>query len=476
MASDSTQTTDTSQRKRTRVTVSKDKLTAMLVINRPEAHEPEITLEEIMADLEGANIVHGIDKVLVTKCLEDKVYDTPIKVATGTPPKKGTDTSFEYLFQTTDRYQPQEGEDGRIDYRDMKYILNTTKDTVLVRMTSPTEGVPGKSVTGMDVRAAGGRNIPFESGENTRVSENGEELIANVDGAIIFSHGKVSVKDVLTIRGDVDYKVGNIDAVGSVKVAGNVFAGFIIKVGGDLEINGNVEDCTIKTNGNILVKGGFFGNGDGVMEAGGDITLKYAQGQRISAGNDLIVGGELVNCHATAKRNILVEGKKGTIVGGEVSAGNEIRTTVAGSDAGTATVLAVAYNAKLMRQYQDVIHERDRLKADYKRVKESLTSLYRLQMDGKLNAAQSVILKKLEEFAKDVPSAQETLEVNKKELENKIAQLKDAKIIVEGSLFPGVQIHVGVLVREIMEELKTCKLTGDGHKVVLSKFDRNTDL
>ncbi len=454
-----------------RVTMTKDRLSAMVIIKAPDESEPDITPEELAQALTDAGVVNGINQDLLVTSLFEKQYDTPITIAKGVPAQKGLDTAFEYLFETEHKCQPQEDEDGRINYRDMNYIQNTTKDTVLVRATPPTEGVPGKGVDGKEIAAPRGRKIPLEVGDGTVISEDGSELLAKVDGAILFSHGKVSVRDVMVIKGDLDYSVGNIDAVGSVKITGKVFTGFTLNVGGDLEISDNVEDCTINCKGNILVRGGFFGSGEGIMHADGDITLKHAQGQKITSGGTITVGGELINCHVTAKENVLVKGKKGKIVGGEINAGKQIRASVIGSEAGTATVLTVAYDAKLMREYHEAVHEKQRLEADQERVKESLTSLYRLQLDGKLTPQQTQVLQKLDDFNKGVPQAVERLEQKMTELEEKMKELRDAKIIVEGTLYAGVKAHIGVLAREIEEDVKACLLTGDGSRVEMSRFD-----
>jgi hypothetical protein len=41
----------------------------------------------------------------------------------------------------------------------------------------------------------------------------------------------------------------------------------------------------------VLVRGGFFGSGKGIIVAGGDVTVKYAENQKIRAGGTIYVGG-----------------------------------------------------------------------------------------------------------------------------------------------------------------------------------------
>lgn len=470
MTNKSATSTETSTRRRIRVTVSKDRLTAMMAIKGPDPGDPEITVDEVMAALKEAGVGYGIQEDVVSKTVADKVYDTPVKVADGDPPQKGEDTKFEYCFDTDLQGTPKQDEDGRIDYRDISFVQNVEKGAVLARRTLPTPGTNGKGVDGKEIIAARGRDLPIKYGANTSVSSDGLELTATVAGAIVFRNGTISVKDVVVIDKDVDFSVGNIDCNGSVRVRGNIQSGFKLNVGGNLEVSGNVQDCYVDCRGNILVKGGCFGKGEGSIHADGDVMVKYAEGQRISAGNEVIVGGELLNCQVTAKERVWVKGKKGKIIGGEVKAGKEIRASILGSDAGTQTVLTVAFDADLMRKYQDTVNEMERLDADEDRVKASLVELYRLQIDGKLTEAKGAILKKLEDFQRSVPEAVKALEEKKGDIEEKLKQYKDAVIIAEDTIYPGVKAQFGIIYREINEAVKQCRLTLEGNQVVFSEY------
>ncbi|MDH3891283.1 MAG: FapA family protein [candidate division Zixibacteria bacterium] len=466
------QAQSTATRRRIRVTITKDSMKVVIVISRPESEEPNITVEEVRNALTQAGVVYGIDEDVISESVTMAEYEKPIEVAKGQPPVKGSDSEFETFFQTENRFQPQEDEEGRIDYRDMKYIQNTHKGDVLIRRKPPTDGVNGKGVDGREIVAPRGRNIPFNNGENTKVSDDGLELISTVDGAIVYSRGRVSVKDVMVIN-NVDFNVGNIDAVGSLRVSGKINTGFSVNVGGDLEVSGNVDDAKIHVKGNILVRGGFLGAGEGEMHADGDITVKYAVGQKLSAGGSIIVGGELLNCHVTAKDSVVVKGRKGKIVGGEINAGKKIEAAVIGSDAGTVTSLTVAFDAEAMRLFHEARHEISRLKADDERVKENLVQLYKLQMAGKLNDQQKAGLAKLEEFKNSVPDALATVEKRKAEVEERLKKLCDSKIIASEIMHAGVKAHVGVLVKEVDEDLLAVQLSQDGHRIIEEKYKKS---
>lgn len=470
MTTPETQNSGTVTRQRAKVTIAKDNLSASIVLLKPEDHETDFSIEELLKSIEQAGVCFGVEQAQLEQAISKQTYGQPIKFAEGTSPQKGNDTQFKYNFETQREIKPTEDKDGRIDYRDMNFIQNVKKDGILITKMPPTVGVNGKGVDGNEIVAPRGRELPFKREENTVESEDGLQLIATTSGSIVYRNGSVSVKEVTVIPGNVDYSVGNLDCVGSIKINGDVLTGFIIKSGGDIEILGGVENSHIEAEGNIIVKGGCRGMEGGIIKANGDIVVKYAEGMKIEAGNDVIVGGELVNSQVIAKEHVQVKGRKGMIIGGDVKAGKEIRASILGSDAGTATSLSVAYDAELMNRYHKVVQESKRLTEDGKRVKESLVSLYRLQMDNKLDEKKLAILAQLEKFQKSLPDEINNLSEEKKQIEEKLREFKDAQIIGEGTIFPGVKVHFGLIYREIEEAMKSRRFTLEGSSITLSEW------
>jgi uncharacterized protein len=467
--------TQSSTRKRIKIAVPKDHSTAALILLKPIAGEPTHSVEDVTAELEKSGVVYGVDRGEISRAIENRTWDVTIKAAQGVAPQKGKDATFEFCFETNQEHHPELDADGRIDYHNLGFIQNIRSGEVLVKKIPATDGTPGIGVDGKEIAALRGRDLPFKSGSNTKVSDDGLALTATASGAIVYKGGVVSVSDIVNIESDIDFSTGNIETTGTVKVRGDVKTGFIVKAGGNIEIGGNVEDAKIVAEGNILVKGGFFGSGEGEIHAGNDITIKFAEGQRLNAGNDIIVGGELVNCKVVAKNKVVVKGQKGKILGGEVYAAKEIRVPVAGSDAGTVTSLTVAYDANLMKELHRTVAEINRLEADSKRVKESLYALYRLQMNGPLPESKAAALKQLEDFQKGVPAELEVNQKRKTEIVEKLAEYRDARIIIEDRLHPGVVVHFGIVKREFTDELQCAKLLLDGNQVTVSEYKRDRD-
>lgn len=468
------QTKESVKHSRINVTISKDSMTASVIVKKPQSDEPPVKVDEILQALNNEGVVFGINNQMIADIIENKTFNTPVKVADGQRPKRGANSEFKYHFDTAQEHKPQVDPDGRIDYKNINFIQNIEKDGILVTRIPAKPGEPGTNVLGRSIKGPDGSNLPFKYGANTVVSEDGNSLIATCSGAIVFLYNKVSVNDVTLIKGDVDFSVGNLDCRGSVRVTGSVKAGFAIKTDGDLEVNGTVEDANLDVKGNIMIKGGFFGKGSGVMKAGGDVFVKFVEGQKIFALGDVIVGGEVVNCHIESNGNVYVKGAKGKIVGGHTKARKEIKASFLGSEAGTVTELSVAYDPQLMKKYHECQKEMIRLNDDSERIKKVLVELYRLQMDNKLSPEQEGALKKLEDFQNSLPSNLEALETQKRDIEAEMKKLEGAEIVAEKKIYPGVKGHFGLIYREIMEETTRCvlRLDKDNNKIFISEYHK----
>ncbi|MDZ4724396.1 MAG: FapA family protein [candidate division Zixibacteria bacterium] len=468
-----TTASSTAVSQRIKIIVAKDFMSATILLKKLKSEEPPYTFDEIVNELNAADVVSGLDHAEIARVIKEEVFGSPVRVAIGIQPLRGEHAQFTFHFQTSHSFSPKEESDGHIDYKDISFIQNTAEGNLLVSKTLPEPGTAGRTVHGKEILGPSGKDIPFSAGANTKVSDNGLQLLAATGGVILYQAGKVSVNDIFIIKGDIDHTVGNIDCRGSVKVAGDVKAGFSLKVDGNIEIGGNVEDATLIVGGSIFIKGGFFGKGEGHMQAGGDIAIKFAEGQRISAGNDLIVTSEIINCHVVAKGRVLVKGKKGKIVGGDIRADKEIRAPILGSAVGTSTLLTVGYDSDLMTRYHFINKEITRLTDDGERIKNALVNLYKLELNGKLPDDKRAILNELKSFRDSLPDTIAQLTAEKISVEEAIKKLTDARIVAEEILYSGVRATFGLVYRIIFKDIKKCMLSLEGYQVLISELKSN---
>jgi len=446
-----------------------------LRLTEADFKEGKATVEAILDALKKTGVKFGILEDAIEKMVSDNVYEKSVLIARGESKRNGTDAWLEFLFNTETVGSPKEDEDGRIDYKELDFIQNASAGDALVRKHPATKGKAGKSVYGKEISPKTGKDLNIPVGSNTELTENGLELKAKIDGSIVYAGRVVNVEPVQNIRGSIDSSTGNVKCSGSLKVAKDVNSGFRVEVKGDLEISGQVQDAEIYCNGNVIVKGGFYGNGNGKIIAKGDVTVKWCDSQIIQSEGVINIGGEALNCRLYGKKAIIVSGSKGKLAGGEAASQYMIKAPCLGSDGGAKTILKVAFDPQTMRELKEVEAELKRIDEDIQRVKEGLTALYRAEMDGKLDSKKQAVLKKLEQFLQESPEKAAELIENKERLENKLRDIRNATIIAEQAVYSGTKVYFGIVYKELIEPLGPTKFSVDYDTIVPSHYDKRLE-
>ena len=115
------------------------------------------------------------------------------------------------------------------------------------------------------------------AGKNTELSEDGTQLLSKIEGQILVRNDKYNIEQTLTIDGNVDFSIGNLDVTGNLVVQGDICSGFEVRATGDITVNGMIEGASVVAGGNIFVRSGMNGNSKGVLTAGKDIRCKFME-------------------------------------------------------------------------------------------------------------------------------------------------------------------------------------------------------
>lgn len=407
-----------------------------------------LTAEDVRKALKAKGVSTGILAEEVEKIFKESLFDEDIMVAQGTLPQPGQNGKIEFNFRTERDFSPKEDADGRIDFHEVSFLENVQKGQKLCRRIPPTNGKSGRSLLGKEIKAPDGRDSKLPMGPNTEYSKSDgpDVLEASSDGCVTLNQSHlVEVKPMLEIKGDVDFSTGNINFNGTLVVGGDVKAGFSLEVTGDVEIGGSVEDATVKAGGNALVKKGFIGHGKGLIETGGELTLKFAQNQVIRTGGDLILGGELMHCEARVGGNIVASGRKGAIIGGNAMAEGSIEVPQLGSVTYAKTFVHAGCDFKTEERLSEIHRELDKVAENEEKVKKALYALskLRLKLQGNLPAEQQKLYERLRDTMNYYPKYREKLDGEVKELESKATEQHSATVKVTSTLFPGVKIAIG---------------------------------
>ncbi len=344
------------------VEVASDNSKAFIVIIPPKPGGLPASFEDAMLALRENNVVVGINEKVVAKTVFAQ-SNKPVLVAEAILPTPGQSAKLEYKFKT-DRSKVElvEDEYGRVDFKKLNLIENVRAGQVLVVKKLPGKGIPGKLVNGLEIPALSGQDVKMPVGRNTEVAVGGTELIATMSGQVLLVGDKVNVEDTLEIKGDVNLETGKIYFLGTVSINGGVEDGFEVEATGDIIIKKSVGKCFISAGGSIAIGEGVKGKGAARLFADGDIFAKYIENAKVEAKGTIQVTQEIMHSQADAGKSILLEGKqRGSIIGGKVRAGDEIRAREIGAPAGTYTRIEVGGILKVREQLENLkrIHHKD---------------------------------------------------------------------------------------------------------------------
>jgi uncharacterized protein len=436
------------------LSLSPDEMKAYLMIQPSVDGFVKPTTEEVKDYLTEKGICFGLSEVAIGEMLEHEMYNQRIEVAHGQESVLSEDVTFEFLFNTMPDGDFKIGQDGRINFKEYNIIQLVKKGQALVRKIPAKPGEFGTTVTGKKALVRAPKDIRLPVGLNSMPDPNEPlDLISRIEGDIIFKNQRVHIQPFRILKGNVDYTIGNVNYVGSLRVLGSIKKGFSITVDGNLEVEGGVEDARLMVGGDVLIKGGFSGSGKGDLDCRGKVIVKYIKNQLVTSAEDILVGGEAVGATLLANNNLRVVGPKGVIVGGDCAAGKVIEAGILGDKEGTSTKIRVAYDRTLMEEYKQIEYELEKLNQDTQRVKGVLYTFEKMQMDGELSDKDQMVVRKLKDVESNIGPQIEKLKSRKEEVEKEINKNLDGKVIVKEKAYPGVELHFGILKYEITSEM-----------------------
>jgi len=242
-------------------------------------------------------VVHGIDYDTVKKAVSRGIYGQEFIIASATPPIAGKDAAINEILPIDPDAKPFLKEDGTTDYKKFDSIRQVSQGEVICTRTPPTPGIPGTSVYGHPLSPTSGEDIGLPVGMNTKAIDNETKLVATIDGFLYRQGRDICIGSIYIIKGDVNYKTGNIEYSGDVLVKGNVNAGFSVIADGNISIEGFVESAHIESkSGNVFLKGSVFGLNHAIIIANKNINAENIQDTKIKAGQNLVVKGQIRGC------------------------------------------------------------------------------------------------------------------------------------------------------------------------------------
>jgi uncharacterized protein len=432
------------------IEITKDRMKSIVHIDY-ETGKLKPGMDMIMEALQSKNVIFGIDSQAVEAGLEDGVEK--FTAAQGIPAISGMDAHIDRKFNLSIRGKPVLDKDDQADYKNLNLVVLVKKGDLLAERILQTAGTSGRNVFGDEVMARHGKPIPLPNGKNTVVKDE-NSILADIDGQIVDTGGKISVDPILSISGDVGVSTGNIDFIGAVHVSDNVEEGFAIKATGDIEIKGVVSGATIEGQ-NVFISGGIQGMHRGKIVAHGDLRATFAENADIQADGTIYIMGVSLHSRLRAGKKLIVDGKRGQVIGGALAAGEEIRAKIIGNFMNVSTRLSVGTNPMLEKKYQDTCKEYADCKKRLLQLTKTLNTLGKIDM-SKLPPERLRQIRSLKMSQFPLAGLAERDEKIIHTLETEMQNIKKGKIRVFDTIFPGVKMKVNSAMKNIQTEQKRC--------------------
>ncbi len=431
------------------VQIQHDKMAASIIVH-PAGNGGSMPSETQITDLlRSEGIVHGILHQKISELVRNfnfKQYpDQPVVIAEGTSAQNGKNGSVKLLFNTETSLKPQQNPDGSVDYKNINIISTVVANQKLAELVPPTPGVPGKNVLGQEIPCTNGIPAVLPTGPNTAIDpQNQNLLLATTDGFVRFTSSTIEISEGLVIPAHVDFSTGNIKYGRNVVVNGDVKSGFDIDCGGDLQVNGSIEDCKINVEGNLLCRMGLIGQGKGIIDVKGDVNLNFTKNQTVKSRQNVNVAKEAINSTIFARKCITVHGKPLSAAGGLLTAGESAYFYTVGNQSGIKTVLEVGIDFTLVEELEKKELLFNQISANYSKLQETQKKYQKILATRKqLPPKEKYFLEKITKAIYLYKQQLDSLTHQKTQISSKMYNTANAFIKIEHSAMPGTMFKFG---------------------------------
>jgi len=448
-----------------RVMVQRDRLAAMIDVTTPPG-SLMLTQERLRDSLKAAGIVYGVDERALEWLLKSRGGKN-ILCASGTPAREGDSAFIKYHVDIEGQGRPVELEDGTVDFKNINNFINVVEGELLLEKIPATAGTPGTDVLGLPIPAKYGKDTPMPVGKNMTVVDQCR-LISNIDGQLQIVGRRINVLPTIEVPGDVDYSTGHIDFIGNVIVRGSVQPGFSIKAGGNVEIRGAISGGMVEAS-NIIVRMGIQGMGTSIIKARERIVAKFVENATVFADQEIVVSDVVLHSFLYAGLRVIVEGKRGLVIGGRISAGEEIRARTVGNRADVSSDLEVAVNPFLKDELGRLQIENKKSGAVLEDLTRCLTYMRQQGIDH-LNEEKRKRYDAMEAQYNEFPEHMEELQQRMEDIQKILREMKPGKIRISDILYPGTKVFIGVLTKIITDPFKYLCLYAHEGEIKFSPF------
>lgn len=456
-----------------------DEMKVFVSFTKPEKYGRVIDTDEVMAALKQKGVVYGIKQKAVNEAIENELYNMPIMVAEGDIPVEGKDAVLKYHFKA-DKGEPkfEVGADGNVDFHKLDIVQSVVVGQVLATKQPAEKGRAGKTVSGRVIPARDGKDIKISAGPNTHLSPDGLQIIADINGQVIFKNNKIQVEPVFEVSGDVDLTTGDINFPGNVIIYGNVNDTFKVYSGANIEVKGNIGKASVVAEGNIIVRQGIQGKDEANIVCAGDLYAKFIERAKVKADGYVIVSEVILHSQVDCRKKVLVHGgKRSQIAGGRVRALYEINAKFLGAEAYTETQVEAGIDPTAENRISEIVKRKEEINKEWPMIKQEVANLTMLLGRGVMPPEKqqqfNMLTMKNNEFKQEMDSMEEQM----RQLQEYLEGLgKDAKISCSKTVYPGVKIKIKSEILLVKNDYKFVTFFREGGNIKIAPYEKAKEM
>ncbi|MDR1144306.1 MAG: FapA family protein [Spirochaetaceae bacterium] len=457
------------------VDITADEMKVSIIMTPPGLGGCDLSMETLLSFLRSNKVIFGVDEEVLSEYADKPSYKEPVQVAAGIRPADGRDAYIQYNFETDQsKVRLREGSNGRVDFKDLNIIQNVVEGQPLAVKIPAEDGTVGRTVTGKVLPAKNGRDIVLPLGKNVHIADDGVTIVADMNGQVVLSGGKINVEPVYAVQGNVNIKTGNIIFLGNVVISGTVEDGYSVKAAGNIEVDGTVEKAELDAEGDIIVHQGITGKSTGIIRAGRSIWARFIENAQVEAGNMVVVSDGIINSRVDAFKRIVCKGKRASIVGGRLRATEEINAKSIGSPtSGTETICEVGFDPKSKEQLEILEIKKAESEKQLEEIQLNIQTLINIKKQRKSlpedkEAYLTELMDKRQELTED-------LRKNKQETEKIQAFLATLKargrVSASSKVYPGVKILIRDAKEDVRNEYRAVTFILENGLVRVTKYE-----
>ncbi|MBF0572734.1 MAG: DUF342 domain-containing protein [Desulfamplus sp.] len=416
------------------VIISKDELEARIWLVDNSEIQKDITqmtpekLKEILATK--YNIVYGlVDDVAIELFLrqaalkKDKltfIKENSFLIARGKPVKLGRNALIKYYFENENTRFGRELPSGKFDYRYRNEIPNINQGALLAEKITSIPSINGMTVKGVEIIAPTPIDVNIDCGDGVALTEDGLRAIAIADGKPdITLSGKISVLPEKLVKGNVDFRTGNVKFSGDIVVQGTILPGFSV-TGCNLTVN-DIDEADVDITNTVSVKNNINAS---LVKTGVLLTAQTIKKSKIIAHGDVVVQKEIIDSTIITSGKVIVP--RGRIIASTIHAAKGIEAMNIGNDLSTpchlfpgsddhAKEVIKVLSAKIDSHKEQLVkleaiekqYDTQSLKqlndlAELSRLQERLVIERRKTLEDKKGVASAIVKKQMDEFLVDL--------------------------------------------------------------------------